>query len=86
MVMQPENLEYTSAVIVLDFDQPWEMVNALNRWLSILKDAVHNVIRTLPLATQDQIRERVAMHIKNYEIGGTAPAIPSNDTESNHGE
>ena len=71
VVMKPENLEYTSAIIVLDFDQPWEMMNALNRWMSLLSEAVLNVMRTLPLATQDQIRERVSMHIKNFEIGGT---------------
>ena len=70
--MKPENLEYTSAIIVLDFDQPWEMMNALNRWMSLLSEAVLNVMRTLPLATQDQIRERVSMHIKNFEIGGAA--------------
>lgn len=29
VVLRPEDLEQTCAVIVLDFDQPWEMMNAL---------------------------------------------------------
>jgi hypothetical protein len=39
-VLRPQNLEYTSALIVLDFDQPWEMKNSLSRWLSILSDVI----------------------------------------------
>jgi len=49
MVLRPENLEYSSAVIVLDFDQPWEIMNSLNRWMSLLSDAVLGVMKTLPL-------------------------------------
>lgn len=45
MVLKPENLEYTAAVIVLDFDQPWEMMNSLNKWLSLLTEAVSGNMR-----------------------------------------
>lgn len=48
-VVKPETLEYTSALIVLDFDQPWEMMNALNRWMSLLSDTILSVMKTLPL-------------------------------------
>jgi Dynein light intermediate chain (DLIC) len=51
VVAKQEHIEYTSALIVLDFDQPWEMVNALNRWLGVLQEVVHSVLRTLPLAS-----------------------------------
>ena len=67
MMLRPEYLEYSAAVIVLDFDQPWEMMNALNRWMGVLSEAVLGAMKTLPLITQDQIRDRVAMHIKNFE-------------------
>jgi hypothetical protein len=36
LVLRPEDLEHTCAVIMLDFDQPWEMMNALQRWMSAL--------------------------------------------------
>ena len=48
-VVKPETLEYTSALIVLDFDQPWEMMNALNRLMSLLSDTILSVMKTLPL-------------------------------------
>ena len=50
MILRPENLEYTSAMIVLDFDQPWEMMNSLNRWIGMLSDAVLKAMKTLPIA------------------------------------
>ena len=54
--MRPENLEYMAALIVLDLDQPWEMINSLNRWLQVLQEVAHSMIGALPLSTQDQIR------------------------------
>jgi hypothetical protein len=67
MVVDKENLENTCALIVLDFDQPWEMMNALNRWLGILSDVILNALKTLPLKEQDKLKERTAMHIKDYD-------------------
>jgi dynein light intermediate chain 1 len=49
MVMKPENLEFSSAVIVLDLDQPWEMMNSLNRWMSILDEAIRPTMMQLPI-------------------------------------
>lgn len=40
MVVKPENIEYTSAVIVLDFDQPWDIMNSLNKWMGVLSDTI----------------------------------------------
>lgn len=67
MVMKPENLEFSSAVIVLDLDQPWEMMNSLNRWMSILDEAIRPTMMQLPIKKQDEIKHRIASHILNYE-------------------
>lgn len=40
VVLKPEQLEYTAAMIVLDFDQPWEMKESVNKWMRILTDVV----------------------------------------------
>ena len=67
MIVRPENLEYTSALIVLDFDQPWEIMNSLNKWMSLLSDTILNSLKTLPISKQDELRKRISMHINNYE-------------------
>lgn len=66
-VIKADDLQNTCAIIVLDFDQPWEMMNALTRWLSVLSESVLDLMKTLPLATQDKMKERVSQYIKNYE-------------------
>ena len=50
MVLKPDILEYTCAMIVLDFDQPWEMMNSLTRWMGLLAETVPGVLNTLPLS------------------------------------
>jgi hypothetical protein len=40
MVLKPEQLEYTAALIVLDFDQPWEMMESLTKWTRLLNSVV----------------------------------------------
>lgn len=74
MVMKPDYLEYTSALIVLDFDQPWDLMNSLNKWMSILSETVLPLMRQLPIKKQDEIKHRIALHINNYErvSNGTA--------------
>jgi hypothetical protein len=46
-VIRPEDLQYTCAVIVLDFDQPWEMMNALQKWMGTLRETVLDIIGKL---------------------------------------
>ena len=36
MILRPEDLLQMSAVIVLDFEEPWEMMNSLHKWMSVL--------------------------------------------------
>lgn len=48
LVLKPEDLHHTLAVIVLDFDQPWEMLNSLQRWMSTLGDTVLDIMKILP--------------------------------------
>ena len=78
-------LEYMSAMIVLDLDQPWEMMNALNKWMGLLSEVILNMMKTLPLQTQDQIKERLASHIKNYEIDASPGVVKEEGKKSQGG-
>jgi hypothetical protein len=66
-VLRPEHLDYLSAAIVLDLDQPWEIMNSLNRWMSLLDQLVRPLLSQLPIKRQDEIKRRIATHILNYE-------------------
>ena len=43
------------------------MMNALNRWMSLLDQVVRPLLSKLPVTRQDEIKRRIANHILNYE-------------------
>lgn len=43
------------------------MMNSLNKWLSLLNETILGALKNLPLEAQDDLKERMAMYIKNYE-------------------
>lgn len=43
------------------------MMNSLHKWLSVLSDSVLDLMKTLPLNIQDQMKDKIAQYIKNYE-------------------
>ncbi len=66
-VLRPDHLEYMGALIVLDLDQPHEMMNSLNRWMSLLDELIRPILSQVTVGRQDEIRRRIATHILNYE-------------------
>lgn len=50
VVLKPEDLEYTCALIVLDFEQPWEIMNSLQKWMGALGDTILDIMKQLPLS------------------------------------
>jgi len=67
MMIRPEELQYTCAAIVLDFDQPWEMMNALHRWMSTLSEAILDIMKLLKSSDQDKMKQRLSRYVKSYE-------------------
>ena len=86
MVVKPDNLEYTSAMIVLDFDQPWDIMNSLNKWMGILSEIILPTLSQLPIAKQDEIKHRIALHINNYERIANATTNTEEQKENGEGK
>ncbi len=66
-VLRAEDLLSMCAMIVLDFEEPWEMMNSLHKWLSVLSETVFALQPDLPLEVQNQMKEHIANYIKTYE-------------------
>jgi len=60
-------------MIVLDFDQPWEIMNSLNRWMSTLTAALLKTISKLKIEKRDELKRKIALHINNYERFASNP-------------
>ena len=43
------------------------MMNSLQRWMGVLGETVLELMKALPLAIQDKMKERLSSYIKNYE-------------------
>lgn len=80
-VLRPEHLDYLCAVIVLDLDQPWEMMNALNRWMDLLDQLMRPLLSKVPIKRQDEIKRRIATHILNYERVDQPPQPKAKEEE-----
>ena len=61
-------------VIVLVFDQPWEMMESLTKWTSLLTDIVQGFMKELPLEQRDTLKTRLARHFKNFDLEGNGKA------------
>jgi|LauGreDrversion4_2_1035121.scaffolds.fasta_scaffold527295_1 hypothetical protein len=49
VVLKPELLETTAALIVIDIDQPWEMKESLFKWMRLLEEIIKEVLNKMPL-------------------------------------
>lgn len=54
-------------MIVLDFDQPWEMMESLTKWTSMLTEVIQSFMKELPIEQRDMLKNRIARHIKTYD-------------------
>ena len=49
-VLVPEDLLQMCALIVLDFEEPWEMMKSLHKWMGVLHETVLTLMPQLPLS------------------------------------
>ena len=66
-VVKPEDLESTVAVIVLDFDRPWDLMASLKRWLNALQNFVFGLNEKMPSGMFPRLKDRVEKHIKTFK-------------------
>src|SRR3984885_15799909 len=51
MALKPENVEHMCLIIMLDFDQPWEMKKSLEKWMKILQNTVLDLMKNIHYKT-----------------------------------
>lgn len=66
VALKPELLETTSALIVIDLDQPWDMKESLFKWMRLLEEVVKDVLNKLSLEKKTSLQKRIERYIKRY--------------------
>ncbi len=58
-VIQPDDLPNTAAVIVLDFDEPLDIMNDLRKWLSKLSHSLFALHPNMNFSLCDKMKEKL---------------------------
>ncbi len=66
-VLTPEDLEYTYAMIMPDTENPWEMMDQCEKWMSVLKEGIFQITPKLEFKVMNDLRERIENLFKTYE-------------------
>ena len=66
-ILKPEDLEYTFTIIMPDLEQPWDIMNQCEKWMSVLKSAIFKITPNLDFKQLERLRERIVNVCKTYE-------------------
>lgn len=66
-VLKPDSLEHLSAVIVLDLDTPWELMNQLKKWIKTLQQALFNLLPQMEPGMYEKMKTKLEEYIKTFE-------------------
>jgi len=67
-VVKPSYFDNMAIVIVLDLDQPWDVMNQLRKWMSAIKDSL--LQRMMPKMADGMLKKmqnKIVAHWKTYE-------------------
>lgn len=66
-MVRPSDLEQTAAVIVLDLDQPGDIMEQLKAWLAALSKCLFNIFPQMEAGAFDKMKQKILTHVKTYE-------------------
>lgn len=49
-MLKPEDLSRFCALILVDFSEPWELMNSLQKWSSELRELITHLMLKLPFS------------------------------------
>ena len=58
-VLDPSQLERTTAVICLDFEEPMEIMNNLRTWLSALSKCLFNIVPNMEVGAHEKMKQKI---------------------------
>lgn len=61
-----EDLKYTTAMLLLDFEKPWNIMNSFDQWMTCLREVVSFLIPKLPFQQQEALKSKLVNLVKLY--------------------
>ena len=66
-VINPQAMENLCAAIVLDLNQPWELMNQLRKWLKVLQDTIFKLMPEMPPGVYERMKTKIENQWKTFE-------------------
>jgi len=74
--LNPNSISNCVVVIALDFSQPWNLIESLNKWLAILQKHLSTVSLQLPPGAYNELKNSLTYDFQNY-VEPSESAVPS---------
>lgn len=65
--LNPNTINNFLALITLDFSQPWNLIESLNKWLTVLQKHISSVSIQLPPGAYNELKNSLAYDFQNYQ-------------------
>jgi hypothetical protein len=66
-MLKPDDLTRLCAIVVSDFQEPWELMNSLQRWTSEVRNLASHFLKELPFSTQETLKNKLKNEVLTYE-------------------
>ena len=66
-MLAPSSLNRTAALIVLDFDEPMEIMNNLRTWLSALSKTLFAIFPNMEIGEHESMKKKIQRIVQTYE-------------------
>lgn len=74
--LNPSSIANCVVVISLDFSQPWNLIESLNKWLAVLQKHISSVSLQLPPGAYNELKNSLTYDFQNYAEPNES-AVPS---------
>jgi hypothetical protein len=66
-LLQPKDISKLCALVLVDFSEPWELMNAMQRWFSEVRNLVSHFLKELPFSQQEALKNKLKNEVLTYE-------------------
>ena len=65
--ISPANLQFMAIAIILDLEQPWELMNQLKKWLKAISALLFKMLPQLGPGIYEKMKNNLVSHWKGYQ-------------------
>jgi len=73
-MLKPEDLSKLCVLVLVDFSEPWELMNSMQKWFSEVRNLASHLMKELPFSEQERLKKKLRNEVLTYEEPPLDPA------------